>query len=95
MHTDMSDLFEITKYLGDMDNEQLINLGGALGLRYTTLGRMKTLPNEMVAAWLRREEGVLKRSGEPTYERLAEALEEMDQTGLAKDIREQKYAKHT
>ena len=95
MHTDMSDLIEITKYLGDMDNEQLINLGGALGLRYTTLSRMKTLPNEMVAAWLRREEGVLKRSGEPTYERLAEALEDMDQTGLAKDIREQKYAKHT
>ena len=78
-----------------MDNEQLINLGGALGLRYTTLGRMKTLPNEMVAAWLRREEGVLKRSGEPTYERLAEALEDMDQNGLATDIREQKYAKHT
>ena len=91
----MSDLFEITKYLGDMDNEQLINLGGALGLRYTTLGRMKTLPNEMVAAWLRREEGVLKRSGEPTYERLAEVLEEMDQNGPAKDVREQKYAKHT
>jgi hypothetical protein len=91
----MSDLFEISKYLGDMDNELLIDLGCALGLRYSTLGRMKTLPNEMVAAWLRREEGVLRRSGEPTYERLAEALEEMDQNGLAKDIREQKYAKHT
>ena len=57
----MSDLFEVSKYLGDMDNEQLINLSEALRLRYTTLGRMKTLPNEMVAAWLHHEEGVLRR----------------------------------
>ena len=91
----MDDLYEVTKYLGDMDNEQLINLGGALGLRYTTLGRMKSLPNDMVAAWLRREEGVLKRSGEPNYEKLAEALDEMEQNGLAKDVREQKYAKRS
>ena len=56
---------------------------------------MKSLPNEMVAAWLRREEGILRRSGEPTYERLAEALEEMEQNGLAKDVREQKHAKQS
>ena len=67
-----------------------------MGLCYTTLGWiMKSLPNDMVAAWLRREEGILKRSGEPTYERLAEALEEMEQNGLAKDVREQKHAKRS
>ena len=66
-----------------------------MGLCYTTLGWiMKSLPNDMVAAWLRCE-GVLKRSGEPTYERLAEALEEMEQNGLAKDVREQKHAKRS
>ena len=88
----MKDLFEITQYLGDMDNEQLIKLGGALGLRHPSLKRMKTLPDDMVAAWLLRQEDVLERSGEPTYERLAVALEKVRQNGLARDVREQKHA---
>ena len=86
----MENLFEITRYLIDLSNEQLIDLGGALGLRYPTLRRMKDLPNEMVAAWLLRQEDVLETSGEPTYERLAKALEQIGQNGLAKDVREQR-----
>ena len=89
----MGNLFEISQYLKDMSNSQLRDLGGALGLRYPTLGRMDDLPNEMVAAWLLRQEDVLKTSGEPTYERLAAALEKIGQNGLAKDVREQKHAK--
>ena len=86
----MGNLFEITQYLNDLSNEQLINLGGALGLGFPTLQRMKDLPSEMVAAWLLRQENVLERSGEPTYERLAKALAKIGQNGLAKDVREQK-----
>ena len=89
----MGNLFDITQYLKDLSNDQLINLGGALGLLFPTLRRMNDLPNEMVAAWLLRQEDVLERSGEPTYERLAVALETIEQNGLAKDVREQKYAK--
>ena len=90
---EMKDLFDITQYLGDMDNEQLKKLGCALGLYYPTLGRMKTLPDDMVAAWLLCQEDVLERSGEPSYERLAIALEKVGQNGVAKDVREQKHAK--
>ena len=86
----MGNLFEITRYLSDLSNKQLIDLGGALGLRYPTLQRMKDLPNEMVAAWLLRQEDVLETSGEPTYEGLAEALGKIGQNGLAKDVREQR-----
>ena len=86
----MANLFEITQYLNDLSNEQLIKLGGALGLCFPTLQRMKDLPSEMVAAWLLRQEDVLQRGGEPTYERLAKALAEIGQNGLAKDVREQK-----
>ena len=89
----MGNLFEITQYLNDLNNEQLVNLGGALGLHFPTLQRMKDLPNDMVAAWLLRQEDVLKTSGEPTYERLAKALGEIGQNGLAKDVREQKRNK--
>ena len=86
----MGNLFEITRYLSDLSNEQLIDLGGALGLYFPTLRRMKDLPNDMVAAWLLRQEDVLETSGEPTYERLAKALEQIGQNGLAKDVREQR-----
>ena len=94
----MKDLFEITQYIGDMDDEQLIRLGDSLGLHHPSLKRMKTLPDDMVAAWLLRQDNVLDRDGgggEPTYERLAIALEAVSQKGLAKDVREQKYAKRT
>ena len=48
----------------------------------------------MVAAWLLRQEDILKTSGEPTYERLAKALQgEIGQNGLAKEVREQKRSK--
>ena len=68
-------------------NEQLIKLGGALGLHYPTLGWI-TLPDDMVAAWLLCLEDVLERIGEPSYEILAVALGEIGQNGLAKDERE-------
>ena len=76
-----------------MSNDQLRRLGGALGLHFPTLGRMNDLPDDMVAAWLLRQEDVLKTSGEPTYKRLVIALEKVGQNGLAKDVREQKHAK--
>ena len=43
--------------------------------------------NYMVAVWLLRQDVILKISGEPTYERLAKALEQIGQNGLAKDVR--------
>ena len=49
---------------------------------------MKSLPEDMVAAWLRREDYVLKVSGEPTWRSLVQALTTVGQGGIAKDIEE-------
>jgi hypothetical protein len=49
---------------------------------------MKSLPEDMVAAWLRREDYVLNVSGEPTWRSLVQALKMVGQGGIAKDIEE-------
>ena len=82
--------FEISHYLGDLDNEQIVQVGLALGMNYAKLKRMRSLPGDMVAAWLRREDDVLEVSGVPTWKALAEALKDNGQTGLAMKI-QQKY----
>ncbi len=48
---------------------------------------MKHLPRDMVAAWLRREDNVLKASGNPTWKSLIKALETVGQKGVAEYIR--------
>lgn len=88
----MGDHFDVTLYLKDMSNDHIIKLGGALGLHYPTLIKMEKLPDEMVASWLLRQDSVLKKSGDPTFERLAVALERIGQKGVAEDVREQKHA---
>ena len=67
----------------DLDNEQIVQLGLALGMNYAKLKRMRSLPGDMVAAWLRREDDVLEVSGVPTWKVLSEALKDIGQTGLA------------
>lgn len=61
-----------------------------LGLYYPTLVRMNDLPVEMVVAWLNRQDNVLHQSGEPTWKGLADALEKVEQRGIAQDIRTSK-----
>ena len=61
-------------------------MGGALGLTYDVLEKMKALPDDMVAAWLRREDFVVNMSGEPTWRTLVEALRKVGQEGTARDI---------
>ena len=55
-------------------------MGGALGLAYNALKKMKSLPGDMVAAWLRKEDFV---SEEPTWRTLIEALKRVGQGGIA------------
>lgn len=62
-------------------------MGGALGLNYPKMLRMKTLPDDMVAAWLMQEDNVIETSGSPSWDSLAEALELTGQTGLAHKIK--------
>lgn len=81
------DHFEVCQRLKSLDQGSLIRVGEALGLGYPTLEKMTKLREEMVAAWLNRQDNVLKNSGEPTWSSLADALDKIGQTGTAVDIR--------
>ena len=86
----MSDHFAVKQSLTNLDNETLTDLGGALGLSHPKLRRMPNILDGMVAAWLRREDGVLRVSGEPTWSSLVEALEKIGQRGVAEDIKKER-----
>ena len=78
--------------LEELTHSQLKDLGGALGLSYPKMENMNEPTKEIVAAWLRREDYVLKRSGEPSWKILVDKLNEIGQTGVAKDINREKIA---
>ena len=69
-------------------------MGLTLGLRYPHLTEMrgsKTFRDEMIAAWLQKEDQVLKR-GRPTWETLVKALKDarVNQIGVAERIKTEK-----
>ena len=84
----MADHYTITRHLRDLSKEELIGVGGALGLYYPHLRKMSPLLEEMVAAWLNREDNVLSASGDPSWASLIKALKDIDQSGIAKKIAE-------
>ena len=84
----MADHYTVAKQLRDLSKEDLIGAGGALGLYYPHLRRMSPLLDEMVAAWLNREDNVLTASGEPSWASLIKALQDTNQPGIAKKIAE-------
>lgn len=92
---EIKDLNEVCKFLNDIDQQGLVQLGVALGLFYPKITRMKVLPEDMVASWLRREDAVLTMSGEPTWKSLVNALESKGQTGIAKNIKQKKCIDQT
>ena len=83
----MSDHFAVCQYLRDVPDEAIRTLGTALGLNYPKVQKMKSLPEDMVAAWIRREDNVLD-NGDPTLRKLAKALKEpgIGQGGVAHKI---------
>ena len=81
-----SDHFKVTQCLQNLDNDQICTVGGALGLSYSKLRKMTKFPDDMVASWLRREDFVVSKSGEPTLRTLVEALRMVGQEGTARDI---------
>ena len=81
--------YEISRYLMDLDNQQTVQVGLALGMNYAKLKKMRSLPDDMVAAWLRKEDDVLEVSGVPTWKGLTEALKDVGQNGIAVKIQQQ------
>ena len=86
----MDDHFNVTEYLGELQTEQILRLGSALGLCYPHLKKMPSLLGDMVEAWLRKDDHVLTRSGPPTWKSLVKFLEVTNNTGIAKNIRKDK-----
>ncbi len=86
----MAHHFTITKCLRNLGNEELMALGGALGLFYPHLKRMSasTFMGDMLAAWLNSEDNVVAASGYPSWTSLINALENIEQHGIAQTIRE-------
>ena len=56
-------------------------------MAFNVLRRMKSLPDEMVAAWLRREDYV---SEDPTWRVLVTALRRVGQAGVAETVEHDK-----
>ena len=79
----------ITQFLSQLGNQELISVGLQLGLRYPTLKRMgsDSLLNDMVHAWLRKDDDVIETGGEPSFKILCEALEVCGHKGIASEIR--------
>ena len=88
-----SDHFEVTKCLEDLDEEQLIQLGGALGLHYSNLRGKVLLLEELVFDWLNQEDDVMLKSGKPSWESLMAALRTISQHGIVRKIQQQKGIK--
>ena len=84
----MKDHFDVTQYLADLESAQILRLGGALGLHYPNLKKMQTPLEDMVEAWLRKDDSVLERSGPPTWKNLVKALEMTGNAGIAEKIKE-------
>ncbi len=80
-----TDLPSITKYLNTLLPAEIVKVGTELGLDYAHLKRMKqeSLIEEMVHAWLRRDDSV----GETTWHSLIRALESAGHNGIASSIR--------
>ena len=76
----------VSQLLQEMPDDSLTTLGEALGLSYSKLLRMKNLQDELVAAWLRREDNVTSLGKPVTLRTLAEALQKIGQTGVALKI---------
>ena len=83
----MEDHFQVVQFLKNLDKKDLTSLGGALGLFYPKMKRMESLCEDIIAAWLNKEDSVSKKSGEPSWESLKAALNIIGQTGLAEACR--------
>ena len=90
-HTGESDVFEICGYLHGLNKRSILSLGLCLGLNYAKVEDMlgsQTYREDIIAAWIQRQDQVLQKSGVPTWHTLVKALEnpQVGQGGIARDI---------
>ena len=90
IHTAIHDLLEVTEYLLNLKQTDIYYLGLTLGLTHPhlkTMERSSTFRENMIAAWLQKEDDVTRR-GLPTWETLVKALrnDRVNQNGVADKI---------
>lgn len=83
------DHYEVTTLLEVLTHQEMIKLGGALGLSHSRLRNM-TDRGDMIAAWLRGDDSVNEKSG-PSWSNLASALKKNGHTNIASKIRQGSY----
>lgn len=83
----MNNHYDVSKYLNTLTKDEVIKLGGRLGLSYTDLCNMTSpVSDNMVADWLRGKHNVLNVDGKPSWSSLINALEDISHSGVAYKI---------
>lgn len=77
---------QILEFLADLSNNDVIEIGVGLGLKYVKLRDSSNPKNDMVCAWLREDDNVLTCSGHPSWESLRVVMEARGHTGIAARI---------
>ena len=80
---EQKDLHTVCKCLESLQRDEIIGLGLSLGLYYASLVKMKTMPKDMIHAWLLQVDNVTQQSGVPTTDTLIKALESRNLSGPA------------
>ena len=80
------DFHTICQCLKDVDKDDIIEVGLSLGLYYPRLNGMLRSPHDMISAWLQQKDNVIGKTGEPTAQKLIQALKEVQLTGIADDV---------
>ena len=93
-HSAVGDHLEVTNYLLDLGKTDVYDLGLTLGLYHPHLkamGDSETFRDDMINAWLQKEDQVLKR-GKPMWDTLVKALRNprVNQAGVADKIEKEK-----
>ena len=93
-HAAIADLCDVTNYLLELGQTCIYSLGLILGLDYRrlkTMGGSETFRDDVIAAWLQREDNVIGK-GLPTWSALVKALRHprLNKTGLADKIATEK-----
>ena len=86
----MDAVYTVSQYLKDMDREEVIRLGIALGLSFIKLKGMIIFPEDVIASWLKGDD----KCGPPSWTSLATALERTGHTAIASKVRKGEHSQN-
>ena len=79
---------EVLHFLNELDTQELLELGGELGLDPIKLNRIPSqeLPRRISISWIQEQDHVKETSGTPTWRSLAKAMRQVGANGTADKI---------